>query len=57
MGGGSATGKPYGLVLKVLTSCNLHDLGYNGSRYTWMNCRQDESFTKEHLDHAVANAK
>jgi hypothetical protein len=39
----------------VLEDCHFSDLGFTGSKYTWTNCRQDESFIKERLDRAVAN--
>jgi hypothetical protein len=40
----------------VLESCNLHDLGYDGAKFTWTNCRYDGEFIKERLDRAVANS-
>jgi hypothetical protein len=40
---------------EVLEDCHFSDLGYTGSKFTWTNCRQDESFIKERLDKAVAN--
>ncbi|GLT70557.1 hypothetical protein SLA2020_426290 [Shorea laevis] len=40
----------------VLKDCCLNDLGYTRSKYTWCNCREDSSFTKERLDRAVANS-
>lgn len=39
----------------VLEDCDLSDLGFTGSKYTWTNRRHDGSFTKERLDRAVAN--
>jgi len=39
----------------ALEDCQLCDLGYTGSRFTWSNKRTDGSFTKERLDRAVAN--
>lgn len=40
---------------EALEDCNLGDLGYQGSRFTWSNKCQDESFTRERLDKAYAN--
>lgn len=34
----------------VQEKCGLSDLGYKGSKFTWTNCRHDESFIKERLD-------
>lgn len=31
----------------VLKECQLSDLGFKGSKFTWLNCRQDGIFTKE----------
>jgi hypothetical protein len=39
----------------TLDFCNLHDMGYSGSLFTWSNERHDSSFTKERLDRGVAN--
>jgi hypothetical protein len=39
----------------ALVESHLSDLGFNGSKFTWMNCRHDGSFVKERLDCAVAN--
>jgi hypothetical protein len=38
----------------TLEECNLNDLGYRGSKYTWSNCREASNFVKERLDRAVA---
>lgn len=38
-----------------LENCGLSDLGYKGSKFTWTNCHQDETFMKERLDRAVVN--
>jgi hypothetical protein len=35
---------------------SLSDLGFIRSKFMWMNCRQDDSFTKERLDMNVANS-
>jgi hypothetical protein len=34
----------------VLMECGLTDLGFMGSKFTWINCQQDGSFIKERLD-------
>jgi hypothetical protein len=39
----------------VLEICQLCDLGYSGSHFTWSNNRMDDSFTKERLELALAN--
>ncbi|GLT53218.1 hypothetical protein SLA2020_265040 [Shorea laevis] len=39
---------------KALAECQLGDLGYRGSRFTWSNCREAAQFTKERLDRATA---
>jgi exonuclease III/ribonuclease HI len=39
----------------ALGYCQLTDLGFIGSQYTWTNCRHDGNFVKERLDRAVAN--
>lgn len=39
----------------VLEKCNLIDIGWIGSLYTWCNNHYDETFTKERLDRVVAN--
>lgn len=42
-------------VRNVLWTCQLSDLGFIGSRFTWCNNREDEYFMKERLDLVVAN--
>jgi hypothetical protein len=39
----------------TLDECQLGDLGFQGSKFTWTNGRKDSGFMKEQLDHAVAN--
>lgn len=39
----------------ALEDCQLGDLGFMGSKFTWGNRRSDATFTKERLDRAVAN--
>ena len=39
----------------TITSCGLCDMGFKGSQLTWNNRREDVSFTKERLDHVLAN--
>jgi hypothetical protein len=41
----------------ALVNCQLIDLGFIGSKYTWTNCRCDRNFVKERLDRAVANSE
>lgn len=41
----------------VIEQDNLFDLGWKGSKYTWCNRHEDESFTKERQDRALANKK
>ncbi|GLT63989.1 hypothetical protein SLA2020_365100 [Shorea laevis] len=38
----------------ALDECQLGDLGYRGSRFTWTNCREVDHFIKERLDRATA---
>lgn len=40
---------------EALEDCQLSDLGFKGSKFTWTNYRQDGSFIKECLDRAIAN--
>jgi hypothetical protein len=40
---------------EALEDCQLNDLGFIGSKFTWYNNREDEYFTKAWLDRAVAN--
>lgn len=39
----------------TMEDCNLYDLGFLGNPYTWSNKHECSSFTKERLDHVVAN--
>ncbi len=39
---------------ETLISCNLGDLGFRGSKFTWRNYREDGGFVKEWLDRGVA---
>jgi hypothetical protein len=38
-----------------LKQCNLSDLGYQGSIFTWTNCQPDGNFVKVCVDRVVAN--
>ncbi|KAG7947040.1 hypothetical protein I3843_14G073700, partial [Carya illinoinensis] len=38
-----------------LAECNLGDLGYVGSQFTWCNNREGINFTKERLDRGLVN--
>jgi exonuclease III len=42
---------------KAVEDCHLCDLGFKGPKYTWNNGREEDAFTKERLDRAVANSK
>jgi len=41
----------------TLVDCNLGDLGFQGSKFTWSNSRDSEEFIKERLDRAVATPR
>lgn len=38
----------------ALEDNKLHDLGWNGEKFTWSNLHGDETFIKERLDRAIA---
>lgn len=40
---------------EALYDCELTDLGYKGSKYTWSNKREGGEFTKERLDRVLGN--
>jgi hypothetical protein len=40
---------------QTLTSCELYDMGYKGSKYTWCNFREGLDFIKERLDRGLTN--
>ncbi|KAG2724617.1 hypothetical protein I3760_01G026900 [Carya illinoinensis] len=40
---------------EVMEEGSLCDLGWARNKFTWSNCHEDESFTKERLDRAIAN--
>ena len=40
----------------AMECCGLNDLGFQGSRYTWNNGRDDVNFTKKRLDRALGNS-
>jgi len=40
---------------EALEDCQLSDLGFIGSKFTWYNNREDEYFTKAWLDRVVTN--
>ncbi|XP_042965938.1 uncharacterized protein LOC122299618 [Carya illinoinensis] len=42
---------------EALEEGGLFDLGWKGDKYTWSNKHEDDTFTKERLDRAVANLK
>lgn len=37
----------------TLEKCQLGDLGFQGSKFTWSNCREVGHFTNERLDGAT----
>jgi hypothetical protein len=39
----------------TINHCQLYDLGYRGSRFTWCNMQHNGDFVKECLDRALAN--
>lgn len=41
---------------RVLEKGNQTDLKWNGSKFTWSDRREDDTFTKERLDKALANS-
>ncbi|KAG6663838.1 hypothetical protein CIPAW_02G050900 [Carya illinoinensis] len=45
------------LFREVLEEGSLYDLGWMGNKFNWSNCHEDDSFTRERLDRAIANAK
>ncbi|KAF5454153.1 hypothetical protein F2P56_023837, partial [Juglans regia] len=44
-----------GMFRNLMEEGNLFDLGWRGNKFTWCNRHEDESFTKEKLDRAIAN--
>lgn len=38
--------------MEMIQQCELHDLGFEGPRYTWSNMRQDANLVQERLDRA-----
>jgi hypothetical protein len=40
-----------------LSKCNLGDMGFSGSKYTWSNKRNSMQFIKERLDSALATPR
>lgn len=41
---------------EALEDCELSNLGYKGSKYTWSNKREGSGFTKEMIDRALGNS-
>lgn len=39
----------------TLVANGLHDLGWNGQKFTWCNCHEGNNFTKKRLDRALVN--
>ncbi|XP_041000807.1 uncharacterized protein LOC121246650 [Juglans microcarpa x Juglans regia] len=53
-----AANRPFSQMEKfreALDACELCDLGYDGSQFTWSNKREDAAFIKERLDRAFGN--
>lgn len=42
---------------KTLENCGLCDLGHQGDFFTWSNCHEDITFTKERLDQALVSTE
>lgn len=40
---------------QTIEHCELSDLGYQGPKFTWKNCRDGMDFIKERLDRGLAN--
>jgi hypothetical protein len=57
VGGAVRNERQMQLFRNVLETCNLHDLGYRGAKYTWTNCRYGGGFIKERIDRVVANTE
>ncbi|GLT53633.1 hypothetical protein SLA2020_268910 [Shorea laevis] len=57
VGGASRSEHQMELFHSTLDGCNLCDLGYQGSKFTWNNYRDAAHFTKERLDRATATTK
>jgi hypothetical protein len=57
VGGASRSEHQMELFHSTLDGCNLCDLGYQGSKFTWNNYRDAAHFTKECLDRATATTK
>lgn len=41
--------------ISALDKCDLYDIGWKGYKFAWSNRHRDFTFTKERLDHVVAN--
>lgn len=41
----------------TLAENEVHDMGWQGHKYTWSNCHRDDTFAKERLDWVVSNLK
>lgn len=59
LGGKPVPFKPINMFTKNLNSCNLNDLGFHGSPYTWSNNRYSNkrSLIKERIDRFLGNDK
>ncbi|KAF5465358.1 hypothetical protein F2P56_015374 [Juglans regia] len=55
MGGPTKPNKQMDDFRQALMDCELGDLGFKGSQFTWYNNREGSEFTKERLDRALVN--
>ncbi|KAJ8767776.1 hypothetical protein K2173_020716 [Erythroxylum novogranatense] len=37
----------------AISDCHLHDLGFEGPRFTWENCREGDALVRERLDRSM----
>ncbi|GLT87976.1 hypothetical protein SLE2022_060240 [Rubroshorea leprosula] len=54
-GGGSISQTRVCAYLNCMNDCNMQDLGYVGSKFTWVNMRFNGGLIRERLDRAWAN--
>ncbi|XP_042972909.1 uncharacterized protein LOC122304705 [Carya illinoinensis] len=56
VGGNPRTERLMGMFRHMMEEGNLYYLGWTGNKFTWCNLHEDETFTKERLNRAIANA-